>query len=68
MNENWNIKEKKKSCEPVWKYSHLSTFIHLDKHLDRARGTLGLKFTIVYIQPLQMKSFGHKIFQISCMG
>ena len=24
---------------------YLSTFIHLDKHLDRARGTLGIKFT-----------------------
>ena len=33
-------------------------FIHLNKHLDRARGTLWINFIIVYSLPLQMKSFG----------
>ena len=40
INENENIKEKLNFSDPFWKLSHLSTFIHLDKHLDRARGTL----------------------------
>ena len=34
-NENEIIKEKKKS--------HSSIFIHMDKHLDGARGTLGIR-------------------------
>jgi hypothetical protein len=33
-------KREKKSCWPFWEKSHLSTFIHLDKYLDGARGTL----------------------------
>ena len=36
----------------------------MDKHLDRARGTLGIKFTRKY--SFQMKSFGPKKFQIPC--
>ena len=33
-------------------------FIHLNKHLDRARGTLGINLIVDYFLPLQMKSFG----------
>jgi hypothetical protein len=40
INENENIKEKKISCGQFLKKSHLSTFIHSDKHLDGALGTL----------------------------
>ena len=33
-------KEFLKSREPILRKSYLSTFIHINKHMDRARGTL----------------------------
>ena len=36
--------------------------------MDRARGTLWINFIIDYSLPLQMKLFGPKKFQFSCMG
>ena len=38
-------------------------FIHLDKHLNGAGGTLGIKITKDYSESLQMKSFGPKKFK-----
>ena len=43
------FKKRKKNSEPLWKLSHLSTFIHLDK------------FTKKFSLSLQMKSFQKKI-------
>ena len=36
----------------------MSTFIHLNKHLDRAKSTLRKKNTMNYCLPLQMNTFG----------
>ena len=61
-------KEFLKSREPILRKSYLSTFIHINKHMDGARSTLWIYFIIYFSLPLQMKSFGPKNFQFSCMG
>ena len=48
MNENKKRKEKKNTCGRFLKWSYLSTFIHLGKHLSRVLGILWIKFTKDY--------------------
>ena len=58
-NVNVNVKEKK----VLWAEMEMipfTHFIHLDNHLDGARGTLWMRFIKDYSLPFQMKPFGQK--------
>ena len=61
-------KEFLKSREPILRKSYLSTFIHINKHMDGARDTFWIKSLNGTFLALQIKSFGPKIFWFSCMG
>ena len=56
------------SLEGFLRWSHLSTFIHLDKHLDGAWDKFWIKSQNGTFIALQMKDIGPKNFQISCRG
>ena len=61
-------KEFLKSCEPILRKSYLSTFIHVNKHMDRARDIFWIKSLNGTFLALQIKAFGTKNFWFSCMG
>ena len=61
-------KEFLKSREPILRKSYLSTFIHINKHMDGARDTFWIKSLNGTFLALQKKSFGPKNFWFSCMG
>ena len=48
--------------EPILKKSYLSTFIHIDKHMDGARDIFWIKSLNGTFLALQIKSFGPKNF------
>ena len=60
-------KEFLKSREPILRKSYLSTFIHINKHMDKARDKFWIKSLNGTFLALQIKSFGQKNFD-SCMG
>ena len=71
MLEHYTIpkwKEFLKSHEPILRKSYLSTFIHINKHMDGARDTFWIKSLNGTFLALQIKSFGPKKFWFSCMG
>ena len=55
-------KEFLKSREPILRKSYLSTFIHINKHMDGAWDTFWIKSLNGTFIVLQMKSFGTKKF------
>ena len=61
-------KEFLKSREPILRKSYLSTFIHINKHMDGARDTFWIKSLNGTFLALQIKAFGPKNFWFSCMG
>ena len=61
-------KEFLKSPEPILRKSYLSTFIHINKHVDGARDIFWIKSLNGTFLALQIKSFGPKNFWFSCMG
>ena len=61
-------KEFLKSREPILRKSYLSTFIHINKHMDRAGDIFWIKSLNGTFLALQIKSFGPKNFWFSCMG
>ena len=61
-------KEFLKSREPILRKSYLSTFIHINKHMDGARDIFWIKSLNGTFLALQIKAFGPKIFWFSCMG
>ena len=71
MLENYTIpkwKEFFKSREPILRKSYLSTFIHINKHMDGAGDIFWIKSLNGTFLALQIKSFGPKKFWFSCMG
>ena len=54
--------------EPFLRKSYLSTFIHINKHMDGAWGTFWIKSLNGTFIVLQMKAFGPKKIQISSTG
>ena len=61
-------KEFLKSREPILRKSYLSTFIHVNKHMDGARDIFWIKSLNGTFLALQIKAFGPKNFWFSCMG
>ena len=61
-------KEFLKSREPFLRKSYLSTFIHINKHMDGAWDIFWIKSLNGTFIVLQMKSFGPKKIQISSTG
>ena len=61
-------KEFLKSCKPILRKSYLSTFNHVNKHMDGARDIFWIKSLNGTFLVLQIKAFGPKNFQISCRG
>ena len=61
-------KEFLKSREPILRKSYLSTFIHINKHMDGARDIFWIKSLNGTFLALQIKAFGPKNFWFSCMG
>ena len=61
-------KEFLKSREPILRKSNLSTFIHINKHMDGARDIFWIKSLNGTFLALQIKAFGPKFFWFSCMG
>ena len=57
-----------KSREPILRKSYLSTFIHVNKHMDGARDIFWIKSLNGTFLALQIKAFGPKKFWFSCMG
>ena len=71
MLEHYTIpkwKEFLKSREPILRKSYLSTFIHINKHMDRPRDIFWIKSLNGTFLALQIKSFGPKKIWFSCMG
>ena len=71
MLENYTIpkwKEFLKSRKPILRKSYLSTFIHINKHMDGARDIFWIKSLNGTFLALQIKAFGPKNFWFSCMG
>ena len=71
MLENYTIpkwKEFFKSQEPILRKSYLSTFIHINKHMDGTRDIFWIKSLNGTFLALQIKAFGPKNFWFSCMG
>ena len=71
MLENYTIpkwKEFFKSREPILRKSYLSTFIHINKHMDGAGDIFWIKSLNGTFLALQIKAFGPKKFWFSCMG
>ena len=71
MLENYTIpkwKEFLKSCEPILRKSYLSTFIHINKHMDGAGDIFWIKSLNGTFLALQIKAFGPKKFWFSCTG
>ena len=61
-------KEFLKSREPILRKSYLSTFIHVNKHMDGARDIFWIKSLNGTFLALQTKAFCPKKFWFSCMG
>ena len=61
-------KEFLKSREPILRKSNLSTFIHINKHMDGARDIFWIKSLNGTFLALQIKAFGPKKILFSCMG
>ena len=61
-------KEFFKSREPILRKSYLSTFIHINKHMDGARDIFWIESLNGTFLALHIKSFGPKNFWFSCMG
>ena len=61
-------KEFLKSRKQILRKSYLSTFIHVNKHMDEARDIFWIKSLNGTFLALQIKSFGPKKFWFSCMG
>ena len=61
-------KEFLKSREPILRKSYLSTFIHINKHMDGAWDIFWIKSLNGTFLALQIKAFGPKFFWFSCMG
>ena len=61
-------KEFLKSREPILRKSYLSTFIHINKHMDGARNTFWIKSLNGTFLALQIKAFGPKKIWFSCIG
>ena len=57
-----------KSREPILRKWYLSTFIHINKHMDGARDIFWIKSLNGTFLALQIKAFGPKIFWFSCAG
>ena len=57
-----------KSREPILRKSYLSTFIHINKHMDGARDIFWIKSVNGTFLSLQIMAFGPKKFWFSCMG
>ena len=55
-------KEFLKSREPILRKSFLSTFIHINRHMDRARDIFWIKSLNGTFLALQIKAFGPKKF------
>ena len=71
MLENHTIpkwKEFLKSHEPILRKSYLSTFIHINRHMDGARDIFWIKSVNGTFLALQIKAFGPKKIWFSCMG